>query len=424
MRWVVLAVVAVACKGSGGEQAPAPPPPPAFPLVGTSPAVVPLSSLDEPAAVVWISAAGTIERAPSPKVWVGRLPTEGRVPIANLDVLAAILRPGPPGSPTPALADDLPEGGPDRYAAVRQRATAARDLAERFGTRGFERATAARGSRDPEGAPLLVMAAPQLPAVTVVKLLVRIGGQLGVLQTADKLGALRTWYQPAEVGYVAGDDRQTWIELHLETNGIEVLALPSNGHTLVPWVNGSVDAGALRAIYQTLGKETPKLDVFVTADVPYQRLIDTLVVLDDLGVAVPGLGESPGPVDGRLAEVMKRRNARASFSTATAMLELGPVTAMGDLEKSEIKRVFRGELAPLTACYDAVLASNPGLSGEVMTQFFIAPSGAVAASNARGVDPAVASCVANAVKKLTFPRPKGGGGVQVNYPLRFRPKDL
>ncbi|CAN5863011.1 hypothetical protein BH11MYX3_BH11MYX3_24530 [soil metagenome] len=419
MRWVVLAVVVVACKGSGGDRAP-PPPPPAFPLVGPSEAVIPLANIDRPSAVVWISAAGGIEHAPAPKVWDGRLPSVGRAPVASLDVLATIAR---PASTEPPIVYALPEGGPDPEAGARRRAAAARNLAERFGTRGFERAPAARGSRVPDEPRTLVMASPAVPAVTVIKLLTRIGGQLGVLQKGDQLGALRTWYEAAEVGYVAGDDRQAWIELHLDASGIDVLALPSNGHTLVPWTKDSVDAPALRAIYQTLGKETPKLDVFVSPDVPYQRLIDTLVALDGLGVAVPGLGESPGPVDGRLAAVIKLRNARASFSTATAVLELGQPSAQGDLEKSEIKRVFRGQLATLTACYDAQLAKDPGLRGTVTVQFFVAPTGVVIASAANGMDPVVASCVATALKTFAFPKPKGGGGVQVNYPLRFRPKD-
>ncbi len=389
MRWVVLSVVVLACKGSGGNEAPPPPPTPAFPLVAISDAVTSLAMLEVPSAVVWISATGAIERAPAPKVWDGRLPSAARVPLANLDVLAAIL---PLASTEPI-------------------------------TRGFERATAAGGRRDHDDPHMLVMASPQVPAATVVQLLVRTGGQLGVVQSGDKLGALRTWYQPAEVGYVANDERQLWIELHLDAAGIDVLALPSNGHTLVPWVNGTADAGALRAIYQTLGKEKQQLDVFVTPDVPYQRLIDTLVVLDRLGAWVSGVGESPGPIDGRLAEVLKLRNARASYSTATAVLELGQPTVQGDLDTSEIKRVIRGELAALTACYDAQLATSPGLQGLVPVIFFIAPTGKVVATSVVGVDPKVASCIAETLKKLAFPRPKGGGGVQVGYPLKFRPKN-
>jgi len=36
-----------------------------------------------------------------------------------------------------------------------------------------------------------------------------------------------------------------------------------------------------------------------------------------------------------------------------------------------------------------------------------------------GVDGEVASCVADVIKNIEFPKPKGGGGVQVNYPFTF-----
>jgi len=57
----------------------------------------------------------------------------------------------------------------------------------------------------------------------------------------------------------------------------------------------------------------------------------------------------------------------------------------------------------------------------VSTQFFISPNGNVTASNGSGVDPEVSSCVADVIRGIEFPKPKGGGGVQVNYPFTFRP---
>ena len=33
----------------------------------------------------------------------------------------------------------------------------------------------------------------------------------------------------------------------------------------------------------------------------------------------------------------------------------------------------------------------------------------------------MSSCVAGVIKGIEFPKPKGGGGVQVNYPFNFRP---
>ena len=43
----------------------------------------------------------------------------------------------------------------------------------------------------------------------------------------------------------------------------------------------------------------------------------------------------------------------------------------------------------------------------------------VAGANAHGFDNEVANCVAGVIGAIEFPAPKGGGGVQVNYPLTF-----
>ena len=65
------------------------------------------------------------------------------------------------------------------------------------------------------------------------------------------------------------------------------------------------------------------------------------------------------------------------------------------------------------------MLAKPGLSGTVQTQFFISPNGTVTASNGSGVDAEVANCVADVIRGIEFPKPKGGGGVQVNYPFTF-----
>ena len=55
-----------------------------------------------------------------------------------------------------------------------------------------------------------------------------------------------------------------------------------------------------------------------------------------------------------------------------------------------------------------------------MVQFFIAPNGVVASASASGVSATVSGCVRDVIKSLEFPKPGGGGGVQVNYPFHVR----
>jgi hypothetical protein len=102
-------------------------------------------------------------------------------------------------------------------------------------------------------------------------------------------------------------------------------------------------------------------------------------------------------------------------------VEIGQPNAQGDLDKAIIRRYIKRNIPRITYCYEKELLAKPGLRGTVMTQFFIAPSGEVASATSSGVDPAVASCLARVIKAIQFPKPKGSGGVQVNYPFTFRP---
>ena len=422
LAWLVV-VVLCACKGgsSAHEEAPPPPPVPPYPLVGKTDAVVPIAKAPRPNHVVWIGATGGLELGQPDKVWTGALP-KTRAPVANLDTLVATVIPPPEPEPEPGTnvglarerAFERTRPNDDPWAAKRI------DVIPVPG-RGFERAFASVGARMPDETVPIVLASPAAPAATVVKVVTKVGAQLGVAQRGDQLAVLRLSFRPAVQGYVLDDTRERWIELHVGADQIDALSLPSNGRALVPWKKATVDADALRSVYKGLGKEPPKLDVFVDQAVTYQRLVDTLVALDELGVTVIGLGESPGAIDKRLDQVIALRAARASYTSATAVLEVGRINSQGDLDKREILRVMRTKLADLTACYEPELAKQPELQGEVMMQFFIAPQGKIVQAGARGLGE-VGPCVAKKLEGLQFPLPKGGGGVQVNFQVVFRPK--
>lgn len=108
------------------------------------------------------------------------------------------------------------------------------------------------------------------------------------------------------------------------------------------------------------------------------------------------------------------RNPNAPQVTA------GQPNAQGDLDKAVIRRYIRRDLAKITYCYEKELLAKPSLEGTLMVHFFIDREGNVTSTTATGVDPAVATCVADVIKTIQFPKPPGGGGVQVNYPFNFR----
>jgi hypothetical protein len=152
------------------------------------------------------------------------------------------------------------------------------------------------------------------------------------------------------------------------------------------------------------------VDVLITDDIPVQRLVDILAALDAAGATSVGIGRAPKP-DSPDAQ---RRGKRIVRTT------IGQPQAAGDLDKAIIRRYVKREIPRITACYEKALVANPDLAGTVQTQFFISPNGAVATADATGMDPDVAACVADIIKSIEFPKPKGGGGVQVNYPFSFR----
>ena len=115
------------------------------------------------------------------------------------------------------------------------------------------------------------------------------------------------------------------------------------------------------------------------------------------------------------------RGGMRGRTSAVPTVSIGQPNANGDLDKAIIRRYIKRNIQKIQYCYEKQLLAKPGLSGTVSTQFFITPNGTVAQSSGNGVDPEVAGCVAGVIKDIEFPKPKGGGGVQVNYPFTFRP---
>lgn len=102
-------------------------------------------------------------------------------------------------------------------------------------------------------------------------------------------------------------------------------------------------------------------------------------------------------------------------------VRIGNAVATGDLDKNIIRRYIRQKLPRIKYCYEKQLLVRSDLSGTVSTQFQISPQGVVLNSKAQGVSKEVADCVAGVVQTIKFPKPKGGGLVQVTYPFIFRP---
>ena len=120
------------------------------------------------------------------------------------------------------------------------------------------------------------------------------------------------------------------------------------------------------------------------------------------------------------------RGAGAGFGgrgTRVPSVRQAKATVQGSLDKDIIRRIVRAHINEIRHCYNQVLARDPNAMGRVAIQFTIAPHGkvpsaVVAESTMR--DPQIGQCMAQAVRRWTFPKPKDGI-VIVTYPFVFEP---
>jgi hypothetical protein len=113
---------------------------------------------------------------------------------------------------------------------------------------------------------------------------------------------------------------------------------------------------------------------------------------------------------------------RATAAAVPTVSIGAPVLAAGSLDKPIIRRYIRRQLNQIQYCYEKRLMSRPSLAGTLTVHFTISGDGPVVAATANGLDDAeVEACVAGVIKAIEFPRPDGGGTVQVNYPFEFHP---
>jgi TonB family protein len=119
-----------------------------------------------------------------------------------------------------------------------------------------------------------------------------------------------------------------------------------------------------------------------------------------------GYGSGAGGFSGRSASVPRIRTGEADVR--------------GSLSREVIRRVIRRHINEVRFCYEQELAQRPDLSGRVTVSFIISATGAVQTSSVANTtlnNARVEGCVAQAVRRWTFPAPDGGGAVLVNYPF-------
>ena len=112
----------------------------------------------------------------------------------------------------------------------------------------------------------------------------------------------------------------------------------------------------------------------------------------------------------------------SGVSRGETNIEPGHLIYEGSLTKEEIQHVVEKFMAQIKYCYDREFQKYPDLSGKLLAQWVIAAEGNVNTSkmtqNSMG-NINVEKCVLRVINRMTFPKPRGGGIVKVNYPFLF-----
>ncbi|MBK7153510.1 MAG: AgmX/PglI C-terminal domain-containing protein [Sandaracinaceae bacterium] len=104
-------------------------------------------------------------------------------------------------------------------------------------------------------------------------------------------------------------------------------------------------------------------------------------------------------------------------------VRLGAPTVQGPLDSAIVRRVVTRNQAQILHCYEQLLNRQPEASGRVVVAFLITPSGSVASAsvseNATG-DATLASCMANAVRRWSYPAAEAVTAVHFPFHLTLR----
>jgi TonB family protein len=137
---------------------------------------------------------------------------------------------------------------------------------------------------------------------------------------------------------------------------------------------------------------------------------------------------SPTPKPAAAPKATKGAPSEQSLSVTkkyhfeSAPVEVDPFMVKGDLQPSDIQRVINANLNQVKKCYEIGLTEFPAIEGEVITEFFVAPSGKVLSSKLikSNLDSAaVQQCILQAIKTWKFPKSSQSGKTQVTYPFRL-----
>jgi len=139
-------------------------------------------------------------------------------------------------------------------------------------------------------------------------------------------------------------------------------------------------------------------------------------------------GSLTGSTEGKLAESKGTKGLSAKSGVYTAGIPSETVV-LGSMDPDVIRRILRDNIPFFRSCYQKELNANPGrdISGTIRLVFTIGASGHVSRAGVDGrtrLPRDVKKCVVRTLRGIKFPKPMGGGTVDVKQPFNFFPKKL
>jgi pSer/pThr/pTyr-binding forkhead associated (FHA) protein/outer membrane biosynthesis protein TonB len=145
----------------------------------------------------------------------------------------------------------------------------------------------------------------------------------------------------------------------------------------------------------------------------------------DSGTAV---GNLTGSTVGKLAQSKGTEGLSAKSGVYTAGIPSETVV-LGSMDPDVIRRILREHIPQFRYCYQKELDrnANKNLSGTVELIFTIGASGTVSkagVASKSSLPGPVRGCVTRVLRGIRFPRPLGGGTVDVKQPFNFKPQNI
>ncbi len=145
----------------------------------------------------------------------------------------------------------------------------------------------------------------------------------------------------------------------------------------------------------------------------------------DVGTEV---GNLTGSTIGKLSQSKGAEGLSAKSGVYAAGIPSETVV-LGSMDPDVIRRILRENIPQFRYCYQKELDrnANKDLSGTVKLIFTIGASGAVSKAgvgSSSSLPGQVKGCVVRVLRGIRFPRPRGGGTVDVNQPFNFMPQRI